>query len=96
MAHAVASTPADYTTPEDGPDVAVEFDPRRALRQIVATVKTALADSGLAPEDISGIGVTSQRQGIVLLNLEGRPLFAMPNLDMRAAVEGAELDANRW
>ncbi|MCH7971247.1 MAG: FGGY-family carbohydrate kinase [Chloroflexi bacterium] len=91
---ATARSPVAYFKPEGGPDTAVEFDPGLALRRIVSTIKSALSESGLAPVDISGIGVTSQRQGIVLLDLEGRPLYGGPNRDMRAVFEGAEIDSN--
>jgi autoinducer 2 (AI-2) kinase len=87
-------SPVVYFRPEGGPDAAVEFDPGATLGLIVSTVQSALSDSDLAPGDIAGIGVTSQRQGLVLLNLEGRPLYAGPNRDMRAVFEGAEIDSN--
>jgi autoinducer 2 (AI-2) kinase len=89
-----ARSPVAYFKPEGGPDTAVEFDPGPALDLIVSTVQSALSGSDLAPTDISGIGVTSQRQGVVLLDLEGRPLYAGPNRDMRAVFEGAEIDTN--
>jgi len=91
---ATARSPIAYFKPEGGPEAAVEFDPKQAMRRIVATVKTALSESGLDPAGISGIGVTSQRQGLVLLNLEGQPLYAGPRHDMRAVFEGAEIDSN--
>lgn len=91
---AVVRSPVTYFKPENGPDAAVEFDPKKALKRIVATVKSALSESGVAPADISGIGVTSQRQGVVLLDLEGQPLYAGPNRDMRAVFEGAEIDSD--
>ncbi|MDA1278685.1 MAG: FGGY-family carbohydrate kinase [Chloroflexi bacterium] len=83
-----------YYNLENGPDTAVEFDPAKTLRLITATVKSALAQTKLDPADIFGIGVTSQRMGLVLLNLEGLPLYAGPNRDLRAVFEGAEIDAN--
>ncbi|MGY8880529.1 MAG: hypothetical protein ACKVKV_07650, partial [Dehalococcoidia bacterium] len=48
----------------------------------------------MSTAEISGIGVTSQRQGLVLLDLEGKPLYAEPYRDLRASKEGAEIDAN--
>lgn len=91
---ATARSEVAYFKPDDGPDTAVEFSPKQALRQTISTAKAALSDSGLSAADITAIGVTSQRQGVVLLDLEGRPLYAGPNRDMRAVFEGAEIDSN--
>lgn len=91
---ATSKSAVTYIKPEGGPGSAVEFDTRLALKQIVATAKSALSESKLAPADISGIGVTSQRQGVVLLNLEGRPVYAVPGQDRRAVSEGAGIDSN--
>ena len=90
----IARSPVAYFKPEGGPDTAVEFNPGLAMKRIISTVQSALSESGLDPAGISGIGVTSQRQGVVLLDLEGRPLYAGPNRDMRAVFEGAEIDSN--
>lgn len=88
------SSQIDYYKPEDGPAVAVEFDPAAAFDLVIKTVKLALDKSELDPKQIAGIGITSQRQGTVLLNLEGRPLYGGPNHDMRGVFEGQSIDAS--
>jgi autoinducer 2 (AI-2) kinase len=41
---------------------------------------------------IAAVGITSQRQGTVLLDRSGREIFCSPNIDLRAVFEGAALD----
>jgi sugar (pentulose or hexulose) kinase len=65
--------PAAYFRPTDAPVTAVEFDPAQALKLIISVAQRAVGASNIAPSDIHGIGVTSQRQGLVLLNLESTP-----------------------
>jgi autoinducer 2 (AI-2) kinase len=38
------------------------------------------------------VGITSQRQGTVLLDQSGREIYCSPNIDLRAVFEGAALD----
>ncbi len=91
---ATTKSPVAFFRPDSGPDGTVEFDPAQAMNLIVSTAQSVISAAGLGHGDISGIGVTSQGQGIVLLDLEGRPLYAGPDRDMRAVIEGAEIDSN--
>lgn len=92
--HSTAKAPLNYFTPVDGPASGLEFDPESVMNLIVETSQEVISNSGIGPENISGIGVSSQRQGLVLLNLEGQPLYGGPNIDRRATVEGADIDSN--
>jgi len=76
--------PAAYFRPPDAPKTTLEFDPEQALNPIVSVAQRAIGASNITPSEIHGIGVTSQRQGLVLLNLEGLPIYATPSRDMRA------------
>jgi sugar (pentulose or hexulose) kinase len=87
-------SPIDYFRPQDAPPTALEFNPAQALKLVISTAQSAIAESNISPADIAGIGVTSQRQGPVLLNLEGQPLYAGSNRDRRASAEGADVDSN--
>ncbi len=84
----------EFFRPEGAPDTALEFDPEITLRLVYSTIRAAITAADITPGDISGIGVTSQPQGIVLLNLEGRPIYAGPSHDRRAVAEGIDIDAN--
>ena len=52
----------------------VEHDPEAIWRSQLATAKDALARAGLSPRQIAGIGVTNQRETVVLWDREtGKP-----------------------
>ncbi|MDZ5696455.1 glycerol kinase GlpK [Chelativorans sp. M5D2P16] len=53
----------------------VEHDPEDIWTSVVATVKAALADAGLEASDIAAIGITNQRETVVLWDREtGKPV----------------------
>ncbi|MEE8046525.1 MAG: FGGY family carbohydrate kinase, partial [Dehalococcoidia bacterium] len=91
---ATVKSPVDFFKPDGGSSKALEFDPASALKLVISTAQRAIGASNIAPADIKGVGVTSQRQGLVLLNLEGRPIYAGPNRDLRATAEGVDIDSN--
>ena len=70
--------PVAYFRPTDAPVTAVEFDPAQPLKLIISVAQRTIGASNIAPSEIHGIGVTSQRQGLVLLNLEGLPICTTP------------------
>jgi sugar (pentulose or hexulose) kinase len=86
--------PINFFTPKEGPRTGLEFDPATTLELISTTVQSAIGAADVLPSEIKGIGVTSQRQGLVLLNLDGQPIYAGPNRDFRATTEGTEIDVN--
>ncbi len=70
-------------------DLAVEFDPEPTWGLIVEAARAAIAEPAV---DVGAIAVTSQRQGIALLDRDGKTLYAGPNTDMRAVFQGAAID----
>jgi autoinducer 2 (AI-2) kinase len=86
--------PVNFFTPTEGPRTGLEFDPATTLELISTTVQSAIGAADVQSSEIKGIGVTSQRQGLVLLNLDGQPIYAGPSRDLRATAEGTEIDAN--
>lgn len=57
------------------------FDPEVLWKQVVALAQKAVAS---APDvEIKAVTATSQRQGIVLLDREGRSYIGLPNIDNR-------------
>ena len=89
---AVARNPMRYVRPEDAPDTARELDPEQSWELLARTARAALKESGAGASEIAGVGVTSQRQGIALLDEERRPLYVGPNTDLRAVFQGAAID----
>ena len=69
---------------------ACELDPREAWTAVVEATHEALADTEAA--DIGGIGITSQRTGVVFLDEDGTEVFVSPNADGRGVPPGVELE----
>lgn len=82
-----------YQTPPDAGPVARAFDAEAFWAALCAVTRQALDSAGLAGRDVSAIGVTSQRLGVLVLDGEGRALYAGPNTDARALAEGLAIDA---
>ncbi|HXQ20262.1 MAG TPA: FGGY family carbohydrate kinase [Candidatus Acidoferrales bacterium] len=54
-------------------------------------VRGALERAGIAAADVVGVAATSQREGCVFLDAQGREIYAGPNLDGRGFAEGLEV-----
>lgn len=54
-------------------------------------MRQALHNAGIDPEYIAAVSACSMREGIVLYNNEGTPIWACANVDARAAREVSEL-----
>ena len=89
---AVARQEWCYQTPSEIAPFGRTFDPAAFWSVLCGLAKRALADAGLSGADIAAVGVTSQRQGLVIIDAEGRPLYAGPNIDARAIAEGFAID----
>ena len=50
-----------------------------------------MSQAAIAPQDVIGVATTSQREGCVFLDADGRVLYAGPNLDSRGFMEGLEV-----
>ncbi len=90
-----ASAAITYHTPRDGPELAREFDPAQVLSTLGGLVSQVLGRAGVSPGSIDTIVLTSQRQGLVLLDSAGVELACSPNIDLRAVFEGAAIDEQR-
>ena len=89
---ATADAPMIYHIPQGCPSVAREFQPDATLNTLGQLVRVAVEQGGITGADISAIGVTSQRQGIVFLDDGGKEIYSGPNIDLRAIFEGAAID----
>jgi autoinducer 2 (AI-2) kinase len=81
-----------YFTPQGSSELAREFEPQRVLASLAAAVEETLRESGVRGGEVSAVGVTSQRQGLVFLDRQGQEMYCGPNLDVRALFEGAAID----
>ena len=83
--------PIRYFTPEGESELTREFDPQEVLDTAARLTVRALAQANVAPSDVAAVGITSQRHGLVFLDDDDREIFISPNVDLRAAFEGAAL-----
>ena len=83
--------PIRYFTPDNESELTREFHPQEILDSAARLIANALSQANVPPSDIAAIGITSQRHGIVLLDDNGRGILVSPNVDLRAAFEGAAL-----
>jgi xylulokinase len=68
---AAAASPHTLQTPRP---LWAEQDPEEWWQATCKAIRLALADSGIAPEQIAGVGLTGQMHGLVLLDAQGRVL----------------------
>ena len=68
---AVAASEYGFATPQP---LWSEQDPNLWWDGAVASIRQVMADSGVAPDDVQGIGLTGQMHGLVLLDAAGQVL----------------------
>ncbi|HFW6632701.1 autoinducer-2 kinase [Escherichia coli] len=75
------------------PDVpgSMEFDLNKNWQLACECMRQALHNAGIDPEYIAAVSACSMREGIVLYNNEGTPIWACANVDARAARKVSEL-----
>lgn len=88
----VARGTYELHTPPGGPDLARQFRPPQLWDLIATLVRQATDSARVTGRYIAAVGITSQRQGMALLDARGRELYVGPNLDLRAVFEGAAMD----
>lgn len=88
------SEPWEYevTSPADAPFIKeFSFDAPKFWAILCRCVRHALANAGIEPSMVAGISATSQREGCVFLDRDGREIYAGPNLDARGFREGLDI-----
>lgn len=80
-----------YTIPPGLGMMAVDFNPDEFWEILARVSRLALAKAGIQPEQVVAVSSTSQREGIVLLDEAGNELYAGPNRDNRAVIEGMQI-----
>lgn len=81
----------ELTPPEVAP-MGKEFSPRKFWDIICKLIRESIKKADIAPVDIIAVSSASQRQGVVFLDKKGRELYAGPNTDIRAIMEGFAID----
>ena len=71
----------------------VERDPDELWAGARAVIGGCVADAGIAPERIAGVGCAGHGNGLYLLDAGQRPLVGVQSLDTRAAGLASELSA---
>ncbi len=79
---------------EQGVSNSMRFDFNANWQLVVGCIQKVLKDSAVNPVDILALSATSMREGIVLYDKEGKELWAVANVDARAAKEVQELKEN--
>ena len=81
-----------YQNPSEAGALAKEFAAEAFWQTICQLVRSSIKKSGAEPEEIIAVCATSQRQGVVFLDANGKELYAGPNTDLRALLEGFSID----
>ena len=87
-----ASRDWTYDVPADAGPLGKEFDPSYFWGIICQLIVEAIKKAGIASVDIIAVSAASQRQGVVFLDKHGEELYAGPNTDIRAIIEGFSID----
>jgi len=76
-----------YTFPDEAQPGGVEFSPKVFWKILVKVIHEILSKSGVPSDRIIAVSSTSQREGIVLLDKDGKELYGGPNIDFRFTAE---------
>ena len=69
-----------------------EFNPGKFWDIICRLIRESIKKADISPVDIIAVSSASQRQGVVFLDKKGHELYAAPNTDLRAIMEGFAID----
>ena len=88
----VASADWQPATPKELAPLGKELPPGATWRLVCRLIRKAVRQAGARGSQVAAVSVTSQREGVVFLDTRGRELYAGPNIDVRAFVEGQSID----
>ena len=88
----IAHSPMSYYTPPESSAITWEFEANAVIAQAGEVVAKALRQHGASARDVAGLGITSQRQAVVLMDADQREILCSPNIDMRGVFQGAAID----
>ncbi|NQW16222.1 MAG: FGGY-family carbohydrate kinase [Chloroflexi bacterium] len=81
-----------YVTSDLDGDLGVRYDATEMLHRVVTCSANSMMAAGISPDQIAGCSITSQRQGLAVLDEHLSPLLISPNRDLRAIFQGAAID----
>jgi sugar (pentulose or hexulose) kinase len=80
-----------FDSPPEAQPGGFSFPPERFWQILGGTAKAAMMRGDIRPSQIVAVSATSIREGFVLLDVNGREIFAVPNRDARAFTESQEV-----
>ena len=83
--------PWGYLCPPDAAPWGRTLDVPAAWQGTTDGIREALVSADVPPHAVLAIAVTSQRQGVALLDAAGETLYAGPNIDLRGIFQGTRL-----
>ena len=87
--------PWEYLCPPEAAPWGRALNTDQAWQTTTDAVRGALASADVASSRVLAVAVTTQRQGIALLDAAGETLYAGPNIDLRGIFQGTRLLAER-
>ncbi|MBC7264430.1 MAG: FGGY-family carbohydrate kinase [Chloroflexi bacterium] len=79
-----------FHVPADEP-FGSEFDPGEMWTTLARTTRRALSRAGIAPDLVCAISATSQRDGVVFLDAQGKEVHCSTNRDARGVLHAEEI-----
>ncbi|MGQ9722445.1 MAG: FGGY-family carbohydrate kinase [Candidatus Jordarchaeum sp.] len=86
----------DYESPPETFGIGKEFNCDQLWNRIIRLIKEAMKKGKLVKENILGVSSTSQREGAVFLDKEGKELYGGPNIDIRGMLVGGKVQEMVW
>ncbi|MEM2146687.1 MAG: FGGY family carbohydrate kinase, partial [Candidatus Jordarchaeaceae archaeon] len=72
-----------YETSPETFGIGKEFDCKQLWERIIRLIQMAMRKGKISKESVLGVSSTSQREGTILLDKQGKELYGGPNLDLR-------------
>jgi len=90
--HLLGLAAEDWTfrVPEDEP-LGSEFDPEQVWATLARATRRAMSQAGVPPAAVQAVSATSQRNGVVFLDRQGRELYCGTNRDARGVLHAEEI-----
>jgi sugar (pentulose or hexulose) kinase len=82
----------NYFVPSDVPQRGFEFDAEHFWGTLTQVTADLLVSTGVDPAHVAAVSTTGLRFGFVLLDENGKEVFAIPNRDQRAWKEAQEIE----